>query len=191
MTQTSFSRDDREPTTLNGIEPLAIRQTKERIRADGDGPIARPTYRTSVHWNTAYQTSTEVKAGDVLHGDEPLAYGGTGKGATPQELLLAGIGNCLAATYVGGLTAAGIEVRSLRLDVSGQVDFRVAYGVAEGNPGFASIEVAVHVDSDHPRVQLDALFAKLLPTAPIPDTIMRPVPVNVAVHHETTAADPS
>lgn len=183
MSKPNPATPDTPAATLNGIVLTSPRQTKERIRADGEGDVARPLYSTSVHWKTAYQTATQVKTGAVLNGDEPAAYGGHDNGATPQELLLAAIGNCLTATYVGGLTAYGIKINALRLDVSGRVDFRVAYGLLQGNPGFDGIEVAVHIDTDHPKDEVDALLAKLLPTAPIPDTIIRPVPVNIAVHH--------
>lgn len=169
--------------TINGLQANAGRAVRERIRADGEGDIARPLYHTSVQWTEGYQTLTKVKSGAVLHGDEPCAYGGAGLGATPQELLLAGIGNCLAATYIGGLSASGVKVNSLVLDVSGRVDFRAAFGVTSGNPGFESIQVQVSIDTEESPERVDALLAKLLPTAPIPDTIMRPVPLTVEVQH--------
>lgn len=173
--------------TINGLHVNAGREVRERIRADGEGDIARPLYQTSVQWTQGYQTQTTVKSGAVLQGDEPCAYGGAGLGATPQELLLAGIGNCLAATYIGGLSASGVKVNSLVLDVSGRVDFRAAFGVTSGNPGFESIQVQVLIDTEESSERVDALLAKLLPTAPIPDTIMRPVPLTVEVQHTGSA----
>lgn len=175
--------------SINGLPRSGGRAVQERIRADGDGDIARPRYATSVHWVSGYQTRTQVKSGAVLQGDEPSTYGGADLGATPQELLLAAIGNCLAATYIGGLTAAGIEVRSLQIDVSGRVDFRAAFGVMPGAPGFESIQVQVALDANAPQAQLDALLARLLPTAPIPDTISRPVPLDVRIEHVERVED--
>jgi uncharacterized OsmC-like protein len=186
MNKPASDQTDSKPAALNGIQLSAIRETQERIRADGNGQIAKPEYKTSVVWNTAYQTSAQVKAGDVLIGDEPVIYGGNGKGATPQELLLAGIGNCLAATYIGGLSAQGVEVRSLRIDVSGRVNFRAAYSVEKGNPGFEGIEIQVYIDAGAADEKVNALLQKLLATAPIPDTIMRPVPLNVEIIHGST-----
>lgn len=177
MTETS------NRVTVNGLQVNVVREIRERIRADGSGDVARPLYQTSVQWTKGYQTLTKVKSGAVLHGDEPCAYGGAGLGATPQELLLAGIGNCLAATYIGGLSAVGVQVNNLTLDVSGRVDFRAAFGVITGNPGFESIHVQVSINAEESPERIDALLAKLLPTAPIPDTIMRPVPLTVAVQH--------
>ncbi|AKC72333.1 OsmC family protein [Pandoraea oxalativorans] len=176
--------------TINGLPRGGGRAVQERIRADGDGDVACPRYETSVHWVSGYQTRTQVRSGAVLQGDEPSTYGGADLGATPQELLLSAVGNCLAATYIGGLTAAGIEVRSLRLDVSGRVNFRAAFGVLPGAPGFESIHVKVALDADAPQAQLDALLARLLPTAPIPDTISRPVPLDVQIQHVDQRQNP-
>lgn len=171
---------------INGLDVAKSRDTKERIRADGDGPIAKPRYESVIHWNTGYKTTASVSSGRQVFGDEPEAYGGASSAPTPQDLLLTAIGNCLAATYVGGLSAAGITIHSLRISVSGKVNFRVAYGVESGAPGFESIEAKVDIDTDHPHDKVKALLQKLLPTAPIPDTILRPVPLTVRL--ETLAA---
>lgn len=168
--------------TINGLKKNSGKEIKERIREDKQGNIARPLYTTSVQWINGFQTKTEVKSGAILKGDEPSTYGGSDLGATPQELLLAGIGNCLAATYIGGLSAVGVKVNSLTLNVSGRVNFRAAFGVEEGHPGFESIHVSVFIDADETAENINSLLNKLLPTAPIPDTIMRPVPFAVEIH---------
>ena len=46
----------------------------------------------------------------------------------------------------------------------------------------SSIYIVVDVDSDASPARIDALL-ELLPTAPIPDTIMRPVPLTVKLRH--------
>lgn len=93
------------------------------------------------------------------------------------------MGNCVAATCIGGLSAQQIAVKSLKIDVSGRVNFKAAYGVAPGAPGFERIEVRIDIETDQPRERIDALLDRLLPTAPIPDTILRPVPLEVSVTH--------
>ena len=109
-------------------------------------------------------------------------------GVTPQDLLLTAVGHCLAATYIGGLSAARINVESLRLHVSGRVNFRAAYGIEPGNPGFEDIKVTVEIQTDASQKEVTVLLKKLERTAPIPDTIMRPVPVNVEIHHYSEPA---
>jgi uncharacterized OsmC-like protein len=168
---------------LNGINLNAVRHAQQEMRADPDGAVARPTYAATVSWESGYRTKTLVGGGRIVEGDEPVIYGGAGRGATPQDLLLAAVGHCLSATYVGGLSAAGIHIRSLKVHVSGKVNFLAAYGVEPGQAGFDRIKIDVDIDADASKATIESLLAKLFPSAPIPDTIIRPVPVEVAVWH--------
>ena len=172
-----------QSASLNGIELATVRLAQEQMRAEPEGNVSKPTYAATVVWERGYRTRTQLPGGAVVHGDEPKVYGGEGEGATPQDLLLTAVGHCLSATYVGGLSAAGITVRSLSVHVSGRVNFRAAYAVEQGHPGFERIDVAVDIDTDAPLESVEALLAKLLPTAPIPDTILRPVPLEVQLRH--------
>ncbi len=173
---------------LNGLSPDKSREVQRRIREDGDGDVARPLYRAQVEWTTGYQTVSRLAGGRTVEGDEPVAYGGRSLGASPQDLLLTAVGNCVVATCIGGLSAQQVEVRALKVDVSGRVNFKAAYGVAPGAPGFESVQVSIHIETDQPRERVEALLQKLLPTAPIPDTILRPVPLNVSITHGTGGA---
>ncbi len=167
---------------INGIDVPRSKALQEQLRADTDGALARPQYRSVIDWQSGYQTIASVGGGQSVRGDEPIAYGGQANGLSPQDLLLTAVGNCLAATFVGGLSARGIAVRSLRISVSGRVDFGVAYGIAAGAPGFDTIDVSVDIATDAPHDQVERLLRQLYPTAPIPDTIMRPVPVRLALN---------
>ena len=168
---------------INGIDLSRSQQVKHSIAGDGDGDVARPRYEASVAWQEGYVTEATVNGPRTILGDEPAAYGGRSKGLSPQDLLLTAVGNCLAATYVGGLSANGITIRSLLIHVSGRVNFKAAFGVEAGSPGFESIDVRVDIETDEPGGKVEALLQKLFPTAPIPDTILRPVPINLVVHH--------
>lgn len=174
---------------INGVNLSHSKETQERIRTDGNGSIAKPEYQSIIEWKNGYHTVSQVTDGQIVVGDEPIQYGGSGTGLTPQDLLLTATGHCLAVTYVGGLSAAGIKVESLRLHVSGKVNFRVAYGVDDGNPGFEQINIAVDIKTDAPHSKVDAVLKQLLKTAPIPDTIMRPVPVAVQVNYQLSNQD--
>lgn len=172
---------------VNGIDPDRLRTTRSLIQADGDdGLIAKPQYQATVVWNSGYHTISRVTDGQEVIGDEPERYGGGGAGLTPQDLLLTAVGNCLAATYIGGLSAAGIAVKSLRLNVSGRVNFRAAFGVEAGNPGFESIGIAVDIQTDSSSDKVNRMLDTLLRTAPIPDTITRPVPIEVEIRCQQT-----
>lgn len=166
---------------LNGIDVDRLRATRDRIGADAHGPFANPRYESTVIWKNGYRTVSCAMDGQEVSGDEPEQYGGEGSGITPEDMLLSAIGGCLVATYVGGLSAAGITVKSLRLDVSGRVNFRAAFGLEAANPGFDSIRVAVDIRTDSSTDKVKGILDRLLKTAPIPDTIIRPVPFNVEI----------
>jgi uncharacterized OsmC-like protein len=168
---------------INGINLETVRLAQDQMRKEPDGDVASPVHAATIVWETGYQTRTGVSGGTVVRGDEPKVYGGSGNGATPQELLLTAVGHCLAATYVGGLSASGIELRKLEIKVQGKVNFRAAYGVdREASPGFDGIQIDVEVDANAPKETVLPLLEKLFRTAPIPDTIIRPVPVNVDIN---------
>lgn len=72
-------------------------------------------------------------------------------------------------------------MKSLRLDISGRVNFRAAFGLETGNPGFVSIRVAVDIQTGSPSGKVKEIMGRLLKNAPIPDTIIRPVPLDVEI----------
>lgn len=170
---------------VNGINIEQTFEVQKQIREASDSEIARPRYETTVVWDSGYHTTANVTDGQTIIGDEPPHYGGEGLGVAPQDLLLTAVGHCLAATYIGGLSAARINVESLRLHVSGRVNFGAAFAVSPGNPGFEDINVVVEVQTDAPQEKVTALLEKLKKTAPIPDTVMRPVPVNIEIRHQS------
>lgn len=168
-------------SVINGVRVQSAREAKQQMQADPTGDVALPNYSTRVQWTSAYQTKTSLDNQTVIVGDEPPVYGGNGVGASPQELLLTSIGNCLIATFVGGLSAAGITIKSLSVDVSGQVNFLAAFGVEQGNPGFLGINANVDIQTDHDKEEVDALMRRLYPTAPIPATITQPTPIQLTI----------
>lgn len=170
-------------SVINGVRVQAAREAKAQMQADPTGDVALPNYFTRVEWNSAYQTETALDNQTVIVGDEPAIYGGQGVGASPQELLLTAIGNCLIATFVGGLSAAGVTIKSLSVEVSGKVNFLAAFGVEEGNPGFLGIQANVKIQTDHDEAQVHALMQRLYPTAPIPATILQPTPIQLHIQH--------
>lgn len=166
---------------VNGIDVDRLRATRDRIKADADGPFAHPRYESTIVWKNGFRTVSCAADGQEVIGDEPEQYGGCGDGITPEDMLLSAIGGCLVATYISGLSAAGITVKSLQLDVSGRVNFRAAFGLETGNPGYESIRVAVDIQTSSPSGKVKEIMDRLLKNAPIPDTIMRPVPLNVEI----------
>lgn len=171
-------------SVINGVRIQTGREVKAKIQADRTGAVALPNYHTRVEWTSAYETKTSLKNKTVIVGDEPAVYGGQGLGASPQELLLTSIGNCLIATFVGGLSAAGVTIKKLTVDVSGKVNFLAAFGVEKGHPGFLGIVANVNIQTDRDQNEVEVLMQRLYPTAPIPATILQPTPIELIFRHD-------
>jgi uncharacterized OsmC-like protein len=95
------------------------------------------------------------------------------------EQLLAALGNCLAVGYAANASAAGVEIRDLKIDLSGDLDLRTFLGLAQGNAGYEAITVGVHLDADATPEQLAAIHEKVVGTSPVGHTLGRAVPVAI------------
>src|SRR3954451_615542 len=87
-----------------------------------------------------------VEAGGfTLVADEPEAFGGTGSGPQPTELLLASIASCFTLAVAHSAAKRGVTVTDLRVEVTGSYD----------GPRFTAFRIVVHTDVA-PGAELDA-----------------------------------
>lgn len=159
---------------LNGVDLEAVREITERYR---NAPSTRESFAASVEWIGGYRTESRLGPAEGFRGDEPEELAGTNTGPSPEDMLLGALGQCLIVGLAGAASSRGIELRSLSIEASGEVNLPAAYGVGEGHPGFHRVNLKVHVDSSAERAELDALLSDALAHAPIPNTVMNPVEV--------------
>lgn len=74
----------------------------------------------SVAWNGEMVFEAETPSGATVMMDSHPDHGGTGKGATPIETMLAAIGACSAMDVVGILLKKRQKVTSYRIEVDGE-----------------------------------------------------------------------
>jgi uncharacterized OsmC-like protein len=160
---------------LNGVDLSAVGDIAEGFRREPES--GRTHFQADVSWLGGYRTEAHLDGVAVVHGDEPKSLAGTGTGPSPEAMLLAAAAQCLIVGVAGIASARGIAIESLRVAAAGSVNLAAAYGVVMGDPGFAHIELTVHLKADAPPDQLESLVDDALATAPIPNTIAHPVPV--------------
>lgn len=164
-----------ETTVINGIDLGLVRELSKGF---SDAPeTGRTGFSANVRWVDGYQTETTLTDSHSVTGDEPVALAGGGNAPSPEDLLLAAVGHCLTVGWVGAVSSRGYSIESLEITVNGAVDLTAAYGVTEGNPGFDRIEVEVRIETDGPDDLPQQLAERVLALAPIPNTVMRPIPV--------------
>jgi uncharacterized OsmC-like protein len=87
------------------------------------------------------------------------ATGGTGLQACSGDMLLQALAACAGVTLSAVATAVGVNLRSGRVKVEGDLDFRGTLGVAKEAPvGFREIRMAFELDTDAGAEQLDQLL---------------------------------
>ena len=163
------------PATMNGIDTAALDEIAGRVAADPREGLVR--FEVSTAWSGGTRSETRVAAWELggkrmprdfaVGSDEPLELLGTNTAPNPQELLMAALNACMTVGYVAGCSVQGIELRSLRLQTSGELDLRGFLGLDPGvPPGYASLRTVVRIDADAPPERLREIHETVLRTSP-------------------------
>ena len=145
----------------------------------GDPSVAATTWSATVQWGGGFRSEARIRDFTPVPSDEPAGLGGTDTAPNPVEQLLAALGNCLAVGYAANASVAGIDLTSLKIEVSGDLDLHTFLGLESGHAGFSSIEAKVAIESDAPAEALEALHAKVTATSPVGHTLGRSIPVSI------------
>lgn len=177
--------------TLNGVSTTQLVETIEAIQGQPD--LARFQFRARNEWQSGGHSRTTIQgfhgAGRedesrtepfVLEGDEPPVLLGTNRGPNAVEAVLHALASCIAVGFVYNAAARGIEVRSLDLDLEGEIDLHAFLGLSdEVRPGYEGVRMAYRVDCDATPEEVDELCAHVQRTSPVLDILRNPVPVTV------------
>jgi uncharacterized OsmC-like protein len=163
--------------TLNKVDLVTVGGLVGAIQEQPDG--AATTWSAEVQWNGGFQSEARIREFAPVPSDEPAALGGGDTAPNPVEQLLAALGNCLAVGYAANASVAGIAIRDLRIELTGDLDLRAFLGLREGHAGFDDIRVAVHLDADASDDQLRELHDKVVGSSPVGHTLGRAVPVTI------------
>ena len=101
-----------------------------------------------------------------------------------SEALLAAFGSCLSVGIYANAVAQGIPIRSLTLDLAGDINTTAVWGAGNLLPhtiGFESIQVVVHLDAEVPRELLEALVRHSTLWSPVANTLHNPVHLDVTL----------
>lgn len=164
-------------THLNDVDIEAVGSLVEAIRRE---PAKADTkWAATVTWDGGFRSRGRVREFPPAQSDEPTGLGGSDTAPNPVEQVLAALGNCLAVGYAANLTAAGIAINDLRIDLEGDVDLHTFLGLGDGNAGYGQIRVAVHLDAEADEAALAEIHRKVVATSPVGHTLTRAVPVDI------------
>lgn len=145
-----------------------------------DPAKAATTWSANVAWTGGFRSEVTIRDFAPVPSDEPAGLGGTDTAPNPVEQLLGALGNCLAVGYAANASVAGIEIRSLEIEVTGDIDLHTFLGLDDrGHAGFQTIEARVRLESDASPEAIEALHAKVTATSPVGHTLGRSIPVAI------------
>lgn len=164
-------------TTLNQVDLPAVRGLVEAIQANPDK--AQTRWVSTVTWTGAFRSESQVRDFAPQPSDEPPGLGGSNTAPNPVEQLLSALGNCLSVGYAAALSAHGVEIDSLAVDVDGDLDLHAFLGLRPGNAGFSEIRAKVRLVADADQETLDTIHRQVVATSPVGNTLVRPIPVSI------------
>jgi uncharacterized OsmC-like protein len=168
-----------ETRPINDVDLVTVGNLIAAIQEDPDK--AGTTWGAVVEWDGGFTSRAKSRDFDYVPSDEPLSLGGTDTAPNPVEQLLGALGNCLAVGYAANASAAGIELKDLRIELEGDLDLHTFLGLRPGHAGYDGIKVKVHLDSDADQAVVEELHRKVVSTSPVGHTLSQPIPVDVTL----------
>ena len=166
------------PVGLAPIDKVGLESLVAKGRAN---PDAVRTLKVRTVAEAKFRQLNYVRDLAVHVVDEPPGLLGDDTAPNPSEAALAALGSCLSVGIHANAIAQGIRIRSLELDLEGDINISAVWGVGATpqSVGFSAVRVAVRLDADAPQEQLDALIAHATTWSPVANTFTRPVPLEV------------
>ncbi len=172
---------------LNGLDPQAVQQLIDTVAQQPQAGMTR--WSVNTRWTGGATTTTRVtdcRIGDqavtmqrVIDTDEPMELGGTNTMPNPQQYLMAAVNACMMVTYVTLATLQGIELESLEIDTTGDIDLRGLFGLDESvNPGYDELEYMVRMKGDATEEQFRQIHEMVKQTSPNFHNMARAVTMN-------------
>ena len=119
----------------------------------------------------------------TFEADHPEIFASQDKGATPVELVLAGLASCLTAGVAAVAQLRQIQLRSVSATLEAGMDIRGILGAdADVRNGFDGVKVTYKIDADASPDDIKALVAQSQKRSAVYDIITNPT--NVAVEVE-------
>jgi uncharacterized OsmC-like protein len=176
----------------NGVNVEALLGAREALTDAPEG--AKFTWRATCDWINGTHSATSVRGffglGDEqshrtefrFDTDHPEVFASEDNGATPVEVVLAGLAGCLTAGIAAVAQNRNIQLRSVKATLEAGMDLQGILGIdSDVRNGFDGIRVHYDIDADASKEDIAALVAQSQKRSAVFDIITNPTDVTVTV----------
>jgi len=182
-----------QPAVDNGVNVEALIGARKAL--DAAPEAAQFKWRTTCEWvngthsrssmNGFFGLGQEQSRGKTftLEADHPEVFAAEDHAPTPAEILLTGLASCLTAGVAAVAQHRGIQLRSVKATVEGDMDLQGILGIDDDvRNGFGAIRVHFEIDADAGEDAIKALVAQSQKRSAVFDAITNPTNVFVSVN---------
>jgi uncharacterized OsmC-like protein len=176
----------------NGVNVGALLEAREALTEMTEA--AQFTWRASCEWVHGTHSRSTVEGffglGEeqkhrtvfTFDADHPEVFASEDHGATPVELVLAGLASCLTAGIASVAQNREIQLNSVKATLEGAMDLQGILGIdPDVRNGFGGIKVAYDIDADATADEIKAIVAQSQKRSAVYDVITNPTNVAVEV----------
>ena len=177
----------------NGVNVEALIGAREALTEAPEA--AKFNWRASCNWVNGTHSKTDVKGFFGLgeeqshkttfsfEADHPEIFASEDNGATPVELVLAGLASCLTAGIAAVAQMREIQLNSVSATLEGSMDIQGILGIdSDVRNGFDGIKVHFDIDADASEDDIKALVAQSQKRSAVFDIVTNPTNVTVEVN---------
>jgi len=176
----------------NGVNVDALLEAREALSEAPEA--AKFTWRATCEWIRGTHSRSDVEGFFGLgeehqhrtrfsfEADHPEVFASEDNGATPVEIVLAGLGSCLTAGVASVAQMRDIQLRSVTATIEGGMDIQGILGIdGDVRNGFDGIRVTYKIDADATPEEIRAVVAQSQKRSAVYDLIANPTNVTVEV----------
>jgi uncharacterized OsmC-like protein len=182
-----------ESSVDNGVNVQALLDARTALAEAPEA--AQFKWRAKCEWLEGTQSRSTVegffglgeeqkhKSVFTFDADHPEVFASEDRGATPVEIVLAGLASCLTAGIASVAQLREIQLRSVTATVEGGMDIQGILGMdSDVRNGFDGIKVTYTIDADATPEEIKALVAQSQKRSAVFDALTNPTNVTVEVN---------
>jgi uncharacterized OsmC-like protein len=169
---------------LRPIDAQGLTAFAEKGRGN---PASRGTNKVHTIMEGQYRSLSYVGNHAAVVVDEPLHLFGQDTAPAPGEIVLSGLGGCLAVGITAVATWKQVKLTKLEVFLEGDIGNPAAWGAngaLQKQPlemGFQAIRVKVLVEGDATREELDEIVKHANFYSPVANTLRNPIPFEISL----------